>query len=109
MQEEKIETMKKSHFKKVVKEKIAVEAFNFLMKKKETHSKLDNIHYDKLQIQSFLKSNSGLDNHKKYLLIKLRTRMTDMKNNYKNKLKILHVTFARKKLINKVICSIVRS
>ena len=49
MQEEKIQKMKKYNFKKVVKEKIAVEAFNYLMKKKETHSKLDNIHYEKLQ------------------------------------------------------------
>ena len=55
------------------------------MKTKAKHSKLDSIQYKGFETQAYLKSNSELNNDEKYLLIKLRTRMCEMKANYKNK------------------------
>ena len=41
--------------------------------------------YQKLEIIKYLKSNSGLSNEDKWLLMKFRTRMSEMKNNFKNR------------------------
>ena len=77
--------MKKSTFKKLIKNHIADAAFKELMNTKEKHSKLDSIQYTEFKTQTYLKSNSEFSNDEKYLLIKLRTRMCEMKSNYKNK------------------------
>ena len=46
---------------------------------------MDNLEYNDLKIQEYLKSNNNISNDKKYLLFKLRTRMTELKINFKNK------------------------
>ena len=40
--------------------------------------------YEKLQIQSYLKSDSGLSNELKKLLVNFRTRMYQVRQNFKN-------------------------
>ena len=68
----------------MLKKKIQYAAFNFLMTKKNMHSKIADVEYQKLEIQSFLKSESGLNDDEKQLLVKLRTRMIRVKQNFKN-------------------------
>ena len=46
---------------------------------------MEDIKYDKLSTQEYLKSDSDLTNNDKYLLIKLRTRMAELKVNFKGK------------------------
>ena len=56
------------------------------MKMKENHSKMSNINYDdRLKVQSYLKSDSNLTNDEKHLLFKLRTRMAEFRNYFRNK------------------------
>ena len=58
-----ISKMTKQKFKKNLKKKISTEAFNYLIKIKETHSKMSEVEYKGLQIQSYLKSDSTLSNN----------------------------------------------
>ena len=76
--------MTKYKFKKMIRKKIQTSAFSFLMSKKETHSKMSENQYKKLETQSYLKSDSGLTDKQKQLLTNFRTRMYKVRNNYKN-------------------------
>ena len=49
--------MTKSSFKKFVKNAAKNQAFEYLLKKKERHSKMDNLTYLKFEIQQYLNSN----------------------------------------------------
>jgi hypothetical protein len=82
--DQKISQMSKQRFKKMLKKRIQSAAFNFVMAKKNIHSKMADVEYQKLEIQSFLKSDSGLNNEEKQLLVKLQTRMIRVKQNFKN-------------------------
>ena len=73
----------KIKFKKMIKEKARLAAFKYLTEIKKSHSKLDNLHYSKLQMQSCLSSNSIYKSDAK-ILFKLRTHMADFKSNFKN-------------------------
>ena len=46
---------------------------------------MDETQYDKFVIQNYLKSDSDLKNSEKYLLLKFRTRMAEVKVNFKGK------------------------
>ena len=81
--EENIENFSKTSFKKIVKEKIEKIAFKYLMNKKEKHSKLQDITYRSLTCQSYLKSKK-FSNERKNLLFKLRTRMVEVKSNFRS-------------------------
>ena len=85
MEDNDIRKLSKYKFKQILNEKIKEHSFKFLIKKKESHSKTENLIYDKLEIQSYLKSDSKLSNEQKQLLFKFRTRMIDLKTNYRNK------------------------
>ena len=61
-----------------------MKAFESLMRKKEEHSKVKYIHYEKLELQTYLKANTTLNNDEKLKLFKFRTRMMELKNNFKN-------------------------
>ena len=76
--------MKKTVFKKIVRGKIIEAAFKYLTEKKKQHSKLNYIKYDMLKIQKYL-TIEKFTNENKILLFKLRTRMVDVKINFKNK------------------------
>ena len=79
-----IKKLSKYKFKKILEETIGKKAFEYLIKKKDMHSKVEHINFEKLELQKYLKANSTLDNEEKYLLFKFRTRMMQMKTNYRN-------------------------
>ena len=82
--EVKISPMSKYKFKKFFKKKMQTAAFNFLMMKKETHSKMAEVTYKKLEIQPYLNSDSGLTDQQKQLVTNLKTQMFKVRQNLKN-------------------------
>ena len=79
-----ISQMSKYKFRKLLKKKVYDSAFTYLMEKKRSHSKMSDTEYRELEIQTFLKSNSGLTNDEKHFLIKFRLRMASLRKNYPN-------------------------
>ena len=83
LNDQQIKSMSKIKYKKILKSKIRANAFNELNKVKESHSKVKNIKYKSLKIQNYL-----VDEHftqkEKHLLFKLRTKMINVKSNFKN-------------------------
>ena len=79
--EDTIATMKKFRFKKCSKNKVKEAAFDYLQNIKEKHSKVKDIQYEKLDMQSYLLG-SKFSTSEKQLLCKLRTRMTNAKANF---------------------------
>ena len=84
MSDLQISKMSKQKFKKIVKKHIISAAFSELIRVKETHSKMHDTNYNKFEVQEYLKSDSGLSDARKQLLVKLRTRMYGVKVNFKN-------------------------
>ena len=80
--EDKIMEMNKKTFKDFLKKKIFELAFSELLKVKQSHSKGKEIVYDKLQMQSYLKSND-IKLEDKLLLFSLRSRTTESKDNFR--------------------------
>ena len=80
---EKIKSFKKNSFKELVKSKINILAFNYLMNIKNSHSKMTNINYKGLEIQSYMRS-SKIHPHMAKQIFKWRTRMVNFKMNFKN-------------------------
>ena len=75
--------MKKHKFKKHLNNKILLSAFEYLNSIKTSHSKVKNIVYRKFKIARYLtESKFNIDD--KILLFSLRTRMVDVKCNFKN-------------------------
>ena len=70
-------------FKNIVKEKVKIAAFKFLTKLQETHSKSNNIKYQKLELQECLKSSNKMTIKEKTFIIGARSRMLDLKCNLK--------------------------
>ena len=85
--DEEISKISKNTFEKLIKESVLKRAFEELIKKKETHSKMSNVQYSELKIQDYLKSDCELSNDDKEILFKFRTRMAKLKNNFKNMFK----------------------
>ena len=54
--EYQIQNLSKSAFQKIVKESVRNAAFNYLIKLKNTHSKIAHISYETLKIQDYLES-----------------------------------------------------
>ena len=79
-----LKNVKKNKFKKILKEKILQKSFQYLKNISDNQSKLSYNSYKKLRIQDYLIS-TKFSNHEKELLIKLRTRMVDVKDNFKQK------------------------
>ena len=79
-----IQEMGQTQFKDFVKAKLAAKALEFLNCKKKDMSKMSNLNYSDLQLQTYLSENSISTRHKK-LLFKLRTRMLRVGHNYGNK------------------------
>ena len=79
-----IQSMKKDPFQKHVKMKVKEAAFKALMNMKESHSKMDNLTYKKLDMKSYLKCSSSFSK-KASSLFRYRTNMADVKINFKNK------------------------
>ena len=81
---ENLKSVKKHKFKKIVREKILQKSFLYLKGISDNQSKLSFISYKKLRTQNYLIS-TKFTNKEKELLIKLRTRMLDVKDNFKQK------------------------
>ena len=84
LKDEEIKKFSKHKFKKYLEERIKKETYKYLIKKKEKHSKTNDLSYDKLEVQNYLKTDNNLTNDEKYFLFKLRTRMANVKANFKN-------------------------
>ena len=81
--EYQIKKMSKKLFKKNLKQKIRKNALLELNKIKESHSKMKNVKYETLSLQPYL-ADSRFSLKQKQLLFKLRTRMLDVKGNFKS-------------------------
>ena len=78
-----IKLMKKSSFKNLVKKKCNLAALKYLNDIKVTHSKLDNLNYQTLEIQPYL-TTSTIYPDMAQKIFKWRTRMENFKGNFKN-------------------------
>ena len=76
--------MKVLYFKSIVKKACKIYTFNKLISVKNGHEKNKHIEYTKLETSQYLLSCMFSVNQSK-LLFKLRTRMLDVKANFKNK------------------------
>ena len=81
---EEIRKMSKQKFKTIVKEKISQVAFVFLQEEKGKLSKVKDLQYNKLKIQPYLLPNNLADVRLAKFVFSLRSRMLDIKCNYKN-------------------------
>ena len=68
MSDDEIRRMKEEKYKEKVKSKVKTAAFYHLLQLKNSHSKMDNVTYDKLEIQEYLKSQIFNDESARVLL-----------------------------------------
>ena len=83
LSDDQIKNMTKIQFKLYLKKIVSDAAFSDLLKIKDSHSKGSDIVYSKFELQPYLKSNL-LNSNEKFLLFKLRSRMTPVKSNFKS-------------------------
>ena len=81
--ENKLKNMNKFQFKIFMKKATEKAAFDFLQKIQKKHSKMENIHYNRLNLQSYFK-NDMMTTEEKQFLLKLRTSMSEVKVNFKS-------------------------
>ena len=82
MNETQIKLTKKQNFKNTLKQKIIEASYIYLEKMKETHSKVKDISHKNLKIQPYFTS-LNLSYKEKQILFRLKTRMTNVKSNFK--------------------------
>ena len=58
LEDDEIYQLSKYRSRKIVKKSLKERAFEDLTKKKESHSKMNGVEYDKSEVQKYLKSNS---------------------------------------------------
>ena len=78
--------MSKNQFKILLRERIKVVAFEYLINIKNTQSKIKSIQYSTLKIQKYLIS-SELDSDSASFIFLCRSKMLDLKANYKGNYK----------------------
>ena len=77
--------LSKEVFREIIKESIKDRALHHLKSVQKSHSKARNIKYDKLEIQSYLMS-GDMTIQEKCFAFAARTRMLDLKANFKSSL-----------------------
>ena len=78
----------KSDLKKITREKVKSAALRYLTELKLSHSKSRNVRYGELQLQSYLQSSqSDLSIREKQFTFAARSRMLDVRSNFKVGLK----------------------
>ena len=83
---ESIKNMKKSKLKQIVKKAVQNKAFEELQKLKESHSKVQKLKYKQLEMQKYLKpSNLKTKKEDAITIFKLRSRVEDVKINFRGK------------------------
>ena len=80
---EEIKELSLESFRTEVKKAVQKEAFKWLIDEKNKKSKVNDLKYEKLEIQNYLGSKQ-LNTTEKKLLFQLRTRMIDVKTNFRN-------------------------
>ena len=81
---EEIAVTSKLRFKEFIKKKVEMKAFEYLLKLKDSHSKSKNIKHEKLHLQPYLRSQTkNLSINDKKFIFAARTRMLDLKGNFK--------------------------
>ena len=83
MIEDEISSIPKSEYKRKIKYLINQAAFKYFLSLKESHSKLNDISYNKLELQLYMTSQK-LSNKEKQLLYKSRSKCHEYKTNFKN-------------------------
>ena len=96
---EEIKQMKETEFKKYVKTKIEETALKYL--KSQIKRKGKEIKYKTLELQDYLRPEANLNIKEKKSIFKIRTRMIDIKENFKNKHKNFKCDACKLKGINK--------
>ena len=78
-----IKKLSKTKFKMIVKDKTNITALQHLIKLQGEHSKSQNIKYQSLQLQDYLKAGSNLTIQEKIFIFAARTRMINLYCNFK--------------------------
>ena len=78
-----IKRMSEKSFKKLVKSKVKVATFEFLIKIQATKSKSRNIKYNTLELQNYLKPGDFMTIQEKSFIFEVRSRMLPVKFNFK--------------------------
>ena len=81
---DEIEVMSKEVLKKVVKEKISSKALCYLKELQQKHSKSQPLQYEKLCLQDYLQSDIKSTQREKSFAFNLRSRMIELKANFKS-------------------------
>ena len=76
--------MSKYQLKRTLKNAVKAEAFKYLSGIQAGHSKTRHLQYSGLQLQPYLSSQRSTTIKQKSMIFNLRTRMIQMKDNYKN-------------------------
>ena len=85
-----IKEMKKSKLKKLLDKAVEDKAFEELQLQKGKHSKVMKLSYSKLKMQKYLKGNkNNIKIEEAQMIFKLRSRMADVKVNFRNKYEVL--------------------
>ena len=84
--DEDIKNMTKANWKEIVKASVKTAAVAYLLEEIKGKSKMEQLNYNSLQLQDYLKS-TEMSKSRKLLAFKLRCRMTEMSNNYGQKIK----------------------
>ena len=83
---EQIKSMKKLKLKSLLDEKIKMKVFEELNSQKDNHSKVSQLIHDSFEMQKYLKPNNmKITKEEAQEIFKLRSRMSDVKSNYKGK------------------------
>ena len=73
----------KESFKKTVKQHVNEKAFTYLKNLQQTHSKSRPLQCSKLSLQGYLRSDNKMTTKEKSFFFAVRTRMIDLKSNFK--------------------------
>ena len=79
-----IKQLKKEKFAEIVKQQVKKAALAELLAKKDQHSKLSELTYTELKMQNYMKSDKHIHSGKVKSLFQFRTRMVNVKCNFKN-------------------------
>ena len=86
--DDEIAIMTKQKFKSIVEEKIGKAALKYLQELKKKHSKSRNIPSDKIEVKQYF-SDRRFSKEEVQLLFTLRTKLLDVKQNFKSQFKNL--------------------
>ena len=82
LNEKEIKEMSKEDYKKTIKELVEKAAMKYFLEEKKSHSKLEEVFYDKLQLQPYL-TDRRFSTEERKLLVLLRSRCFSAKTNFK--------------------------